>query len=145
MALEMEAAGGSIWYFGLMGLIDLTVLLLQQPEDRGRRLAASLAVTAAAGGIPVCMDTSAVGRRLHAGKDAFDNSHAASTCSWTAPTNTASAFPALLSSSCASRSDVAPNALLHSLKHYKVLHEAVVIPATVTAADTPFVLPQKRR
>ena len=33
-----------------------------------------------------------------------------------------------------------PNALLHSLKHYKVLHERVVL-ATVTAADTPFVAP----
>ena len=36
------------------------------------------------------------------------------------------------------RSDVVPDALLHSLKHYKVLHERVVL-ATVTAADTPFV------
>ena len=39
------------------------------------------------------------------------------------------------------RSDVAPNALLHSLKHYKVLHERVVL-ATVTVADTPFVPPR---
>ena len=33
--------------------------------------------------------------------------------------------------------------MLHSLKHYKVLHERVVL-ATVTAADTPFV-PAARR
>ena len=36
-----------------------------------------------------------------------------------------------------------PNALLHSLKHYKVLHERVVI-CTVTVADTPFVPKAKR-
>jgi KUP system potassium uptake protein len=38
---------------------------------------------------------------------------------------------------------VAPNALLHSLNHYKVLHERVVI-ATVQVVDTPFVPAAKR-
>jgi KUP system potassium uptake protein len=41
------------------------------------------------------------------------------------------------------RSDMVPGALLHSLKHFKVMHERVVL-ATVTAADTPFV-PASRR
>jgi KUP system potassium uptake protein len=41
------------------------------------------------------------------------------------------------------RQDAVPNALLHSLKHYKVLHERVVI-LTVTVADTPYV-PKARR
>jgi KUP system potassium uptake protein len=41
------------------------------------------------------------------------------------------------------RNDVVPNALLHSLKHYKVLHERVVL-ATVGVADTPFVQAAKR-
>ena len=41
------------------------------------------------------------------------------------------------------RPDVIPNALLHSLKHYKVLHERVVI-CTVTVADTPHVSKAKR-
>src|SRR5471032_1583475 len=41
------------------------------------------------------------------------------------------------------RLDVIPNALLHSLKHYKVLHERVVI-CTVTVADTPHVSTGKR-
>ena len=36
-----------------------------------------------------------------------------------------------------------PNALLHSLKHYKVLHERVVL-CTVSVADTPFVPKAKR-
>lgn len=41
------------------------------------------------------------------------------------------------------RTDVAPGALLHSLKHYKVLHERVLI-ANVVVEDTPFV-PLARR
>jgi KUP system potassium uptake protein len=41
------------------------------------------------------------------------------------------------------RGDVVPGALLHSLKHYHVLHERVII-ATVTVADTPFVTAAKR-
>jgi KUP system potassium uptake protein len=41
------------------------------------------------------------------------------------------------------RLDAAPNPLLHSLKHYKVLHERVVICA-VTVADMPYVSKAKR-
>ena len=41
------------------------------------------------------------------------------------------------------RSDVVPNAMLHSLKHYKVLHERVVI-CTVMVADTPVVSKARR-
>jgi KUP system potassium uptake protein len=41
------------------------------------------------------------------------------------------------------RADVVPNALLHSLKHYKVLHERVVI-CSVSVADTPYVPKAKR-
>jgi len=41
------------------------------------------------------------------------------------------------------RLDAVPNALLHSLKHYKVLHERVVL-CTVTVADTPYVAKAKR-
>jgi KUP system potassium uptake protein len=43
----------------------------------------------------------------------------------------------------ASRNDVVPGALLHNLKHNKVLHERVVI-ATVVVEDTPFVPAAKR-
>ena len=42
-----------------------------------------------------------------------------------------------------SRSDVVPGALLHNLKHNKVLHERVVI-ANVVVEDTPMVPPEKR-
>jgi len=41
------------------------------------------------------------------------------------------------------RLDAVPNALLHSLKHYKVLHERVVL-CNVTVADTPYVSKAKR-
>jgi KUP system potassium uptake protein len=43
----------------------------------------------------------------------------------------------------ASRTDVVPGALLHNLKHNKVLHERVVI-ATVAVEDTPLVAPSRR-
>jgi KUP system potassium uptake protein len=42
-----------------------------------------------------------------------------------------------------SRTDVVPGALLHNLKHNKVLHERVVI-ANVVVEDTPLVSPQNR-
>jgi KUP system potassium uptake protein len=41
------------------------------------------------------------------------------------------------------RTDLAPSALLHSLKHYKVLHERVVL-MNVAFEDTPFVSQKKR-
>lgn len=41
------------------------------------------------------------------------------------------------------RNDVAPGALLHSMKHYKVLHERIVL-ANVIVDDTPFVPTAKR-
>ena len=41
------------------------------------------------------------------------------------------------------RSDAIPGALLHNLKHNKVLHERVIL-ANVTVDDMPFVPPQKR-
>ena len=43
----------------------------------------------------------------------------------------------------ASRTDVVPGALLHNLKHNKVLHERVVI-ANVVVEDTPLVRPEHR-
>lgn len=42
-----------------------------------------------------------------------------------------------------SRTDIVPGALLHSLKHYKVLHERVVI-VNAAVEDTPLVAPAQR-
>ena len=55
---------------------------------------------------------------------------------------TPSAWPAL-GVFLSSRTDVVPGALLHNLKHNKVLHERVVI-ANVVVEDTPLVPPEKR-
>jgi len=41
------------------------------------------------------------------------------------------------------RTDIAPNAMLHSLKHYHVLHERVVI-CSIAVSDVPIVPPERR-
>jgi KUP system potassium uptake protein len=43
----------------------------------------------------------------------------------------------------AARTDVTPGPLLHSLKHYHVLHERVVL-TSITVEDVPFVKPERR-
>ena len=88
----------------------------------------------------VLMDTWRVGRRVHLEK-MRDNSLALDLF-----LDRADKYSQRVSGTAvflSPRSDVAPNALLHSLKHYKVLHERVVL-ATVTVADTPFVPPSRR-
>jgi KUP system potassium uptake protein len=122
--------------FGLLGLIDFAFLAsnsLKIVEGGWLPLAVAAAMF-------VVMDTWRVGRRLHLEK-MRDNSLAldlflarADKYSQRIPGTAIFLSP---------RSDIAPNALLHSLKHYKVLHERVVL-ATVTVADTPFV-PLSRR
>jgi KUP system potassium uptake protein len=122
--------------FGVLGLIDLTFLASNALKiTQGGWL--PLAVAA---GVFVVMDTWRVGRRVHMekmreGSLALDlfleradkmTQRIAGTAVFMSP-----------------RSDVVPGTLLHSLKHYKVLHERIVL-ATVTAADTPFVPPARR-
>ena len=136
-SLALDAARGLSRVFGVLGLIDLAFLASNALKIAARRLAA------AGGG----------GRRLR-GDGHLAAWAAASiwkrcatarwrwTCSWSAPTRCSQriAGTAVFMSA---RSDVVPGALLHSLKHYKVLHERVVL-ATVTvgrhalrAAATP--------
>jgi KUP system potassium uptake protein len=43
----------------------------------------------------------------------------------------------------AARTDVVPGPLLHSLKHYKVMHERVVL-ASISVEGVPFVPPERR-
>jgi KUP system potassium uptake protein len=43
----------------------------------------------------------------------------------------------------AARTDVTPGPLLHSMKHYHVLHERVVL-ASIVVDDIPFVAPERR-
>jgi len=122
--------------FGVLGLIDLTFMASNALKiTQGGWL--PLAV---AGAVFVVMDTWRLGRRVHMekmreGSLALDlflaradkmTQRVAGTAVFMSP-----------------RSDVVPNAMLHSLKHYHVLHERVVL-ATVSAADTPFVQPSRR-
>jgi KUP system potassium uptake protein len=122
--------------FGVLGLIDLTFLASNALKiTQGGWLPLAVAAT-----VFVVMDTWRVGRRVHLEKvregslaiDLFLEradkmaQRIAGTAVFLSP-----------------RSDVVPGALLHSLKHYHVMHERVVL-ATVTAADTPFVPPARR-
>src|ERR1700760_2251479 len=117
--------------FGVLGLIDLAFLA----SNALKIVQGGWFPLAVAAAMFVVMDTWRVGRRIHLEK-MRDNSLAldlflarADKYSQRIPGTAVFMSP---------RSDVAPNALLHSLKHYKVLHERVVL-ATVTVADTPFV------
>ena len=121
-----------VWLlFGALGLIDFAFLAsnsLKIVEGGWLPLAAAAAVF-------VVMDTWRVGRRLHLEK-IRDNSLALEL--FLERADKYSQRVAGTAVFMSPRSDIAPNALLHSLKHYKVLHERMVL-ATVTVADTPFV------
>jgi KUP system potassium uptake protein len=122
--------------FGALGLIDFAFLA----SNSLKILEGGWLPLAAAAGVFVVMDTWRVGRRLHLEK-MRDNSLALDLFMARADKyNQRVAGTAVYLSA---RSDVVPNAMLHSLKHYKVLHERNVL-ATVTVADTP-VVPVGRR
>ena len=122
--------------FGALGLIDLAFLTsnsLKIVEGGWLPLAVAAAVF-------IIMDTWRIGRRLHLekvreGSLALDLFLARADKMTQRVAGTAVFMSA--------RSDVVPGAMLHSLKHYHVLHERVVL-ATVSAADTPFVQPSRR-
>jgi KUP system potassium uptake protein len=122
--------------FGTLGLIDLTFLASNALKiTQGGWL--PLAVAAA---VFVVMDTWRLGRRVHLEK-AREGSLALDLFLARADKMTQRVAGTAVFMSA--RSDVVPNAMLHSLKHYHVLHERVVL-ATVSAADTPFVQPSRR-
>ena len=122
--------------FGVLGLIDLTFLASNTLKiAQGGWL--PLAVAA---GVFVVMDTWRVGRRVHMEK-MREGSLALDLFLERADKMTQRVAGTAVFMSA--RSDVVPGTLLHSLKHYKVLHERIVL-ATVTAADTPFVPPARR-
>ena len=115
----------------LLGIIDLAFLA----SNALKIVQGGWLPLAVAAGVFVVMDTWRVGRRLHLEK-LRDNSLALDLFLDRADKiNQRIAGTAVFMSA---RSDVVPNALLHSLKHYKVMHERVVL-ASVSVADTPFV------
>ena len=122
--------------FGLLGLIDLAFLAsnsLKIAEGGWLPLAV-------AGATFVVMDTWRIGRRVHL-EAMRDNALALDL--FLARADKFSQRIAGTAVFLSPRSDVVPNPLLHSLKHYKVLHERIVL-CTVTVADTPYVSKAKR-
>ena len=122
--------------FGVLGLVDVTFLA----SNSLKVLEGGWLPLAAAALVFVLMDTWRVGRRLHLEK-MRDNSLALDL--FLARADKYSQRITGTAIFMSPRSDIVPNAMLHSLKHYRVLHERVVL-ATVTVADTPVVPPSRR-
>ena len=122
--------------FGILGLVDVTFLA----SNSLKVLEGGWLPLAAAALVFVLMDTWRVGRRLHLEK-MRDNSLALDL--FLARADKYSQRITGTAIFMSPRSDIIPNAMLHSLKHYRVLHERVVL-ATVTVADTPVVPPSRR-
>jgi KUP system potassium uptake protein len=122
--------------FGALGIIDLSFLA----SNALKIVQGGWLPLLVAAGVFVVMDTWRIGRRVHLDKirdaslplplflDRADKTpqRVAGTAVFLTP-----------------RLDVAPGALLHSLKHYKVLHERIVL-ASVVVEDAPFVPTSKR-
>jgi KUP system potassium uptake protein len=122
--------------FGVLGAIDLAFM----SSNALKIFQGGWMPLAVAGGVFVIMDTWRLGRRVHLDKQR-DNALALDL--FMARADKFSQRIAGTAVFLSPRIDIVPNALLHSLKHYHVLHERVVI-ATVTVADKPVVPPAKR-
>jgi KUP system potassium uptake protein len=122
--------------FGLFGVIDLAFLA----SNSLKIIEGGWLPLLVAGGVFIVMDTWRIGRRIHLDKvrdnalplqlflDRADrvSQRVAGTAIFLTP-----------------RLDIAPNTLLHSMKHYKVLHERIVL-VTVVVENSPFVPDSKR-
>jgi KUP system potassium uptake protein len=125
-----------IGLFGTLGIIDLAFLA----SNALKVIEGGWLPLLVAAGVFVVMDTWRLGRRVH--QEKIKDS------SLPLPLFLARAdkTPHRVSGTAvflAPRLDVAPSALLHSMKHYKVLHERIVL-CSVIVEDTPFV-PESRR
>ena len=122
--------------FGVFGIIDLAFLA----SNSLKIVEGGWLPLLVAGAVFIVMDTWRVGRRIHLEKvrdsalplqlflDRADrvSQRVAGTAIFLTP-----------------RLDIAPNTLLHSMKHYKVLHERIVL-VSVMVDNTPFVPEAKR-
>ena len=122
--------------FGVLGLIDAAFMT----SNALKIVQGGWLPLAVAGATFVVMDTWRLGRRVH--MDAMRDD-ALSLDLFLARADKFSQRIAGTAVFLAPRLDAVPNALLHSLKHYKVLHERVVL-CNVSVADTPFVPKAKR-
>ena len=122
--------------FGVLGLIDFAFL-----ASNGLKIAeGGWLPLLAATGVFIVMDTWRIGRRVHLDKM---RDGALSIDNFLDRADRLSQRIAGTAVFLSPRLDIVPGALLHSLKHYHVLHERVVICA-ITVADTPHV-PEARR
>jgi KUP system potassium uptake protein len=122
--------------FGLLGLIDLTFLAantLKIVEGGWLPLAVAAAVF-------VLMDTWRVGRRLHL--DRLREGALPMTLFLERADKTAQRISGT-AVFLTPRTDLTPGSMLHSLKHYHLLHERVIL-VSVTADDVPVVPASKR-
>ncbi len=126
-----------ICLFGAMGISDLLFFIANSPEDSRRRLAAACSSPPR---VFVGMDTWRRGRRVHLEKV---RSESLPLSLFLERADKSTQRVAGLGVFLSSRTDVVPGALLHNLKHNKVLHERVVI-ANVVVEDTPLVPPEQR-
>ena len=122
--------------FGVLGLIDLAFL----GSNALKIVQGGWLPLAVAGATFVVMDTWRRGRRIHLEAMRDDS---LSLDLFLARADKFSQRIAGTAVFLAPRLDTVPNALLHSLKHYKVLHERVVL-CNASVADTPFVPVAKR-
>ena len=122
--------------FGALGLIDVTMLLanlLKIPQGGWLPLAIAT-------GVFLVMETWRLGRRVHQDRIRDDSLPIDLFMERADKTPLRVAGTAVF---MAARSDVVPGALLHNLKHNKVLHERVII-CNVVVEDTPIVPDNKR-
>jgi KUP system potassium uptake protein len=117
--------------FGVLGLIDLAFLT----SNTLKIVQGGWLPLAVAGCVFVVMDTWRVGRRAHLEKIRDSSLPLELFLERADKTPQRVAGTAIFMST---RNDIAPGALLHSLKHYKVLHERIVL-TTVTVVDRPLV------
>ncbi len=122
--------------FGALALVDVTMLLsnmLKIPQGGWLPLAIAAAVF-------VVMETWRIGRRAHLERIRSESMPMALFLERAEKTPVRVAGTAVFLSA---RNDVVPGALLHNLKHNKVLHERVIL-CNVVVADQPLVPPEKR-
>jgi KUP system potassium uptake protein len=117
--------------FGALGLIDLAFLA----SNTLKIVDGGWLPLAVAGAVFVVMDTWRVGRRVHQEKIRDTSLPLELFLERADKTPQRVAGTAIFMST---RSDIAPGALLHSLKHYKVLHERILL-TTVSVMDRPLV------
>jgi KUP system potassium uptake protein len=123
-----------IGVFGLLGLVDLAFLSANTLKVvQGGWLPLAMAAT-----VFILIDTWRVGRRVHL-EHQRDGTIPIDLFLARAPAERVAGTAIFL----AARTDVTPGPMLHSLKHYHVLHERVVL-MSVLVEDVPFVTPARR-